>query len=236
MTHDQAQERLHDYVDGVLGVAEREALEAHLAGCAECRRELAALQELLVRAAGLPDEIPPARDLWPAIAAAIEDEAAARRERAAAPAGRPRGVLRRLFAPGGDRLASALAAAAVLALVAVVVWRALVAPGPGDAPLRLAERTGPGETPAAVAAALATLEAECRAGDVQLAGLARRGGASPCLASVSASMGEVDQAIATARAAWRRHPDDPVLARRVLAAYKAKASLQKQAFSARCRV
>ncbi|MBN2170076.1 MAG: hypothetical protein JW819_02005, partial [Candidatus Krumholzibacteriota bacterium] len=208
------------------------ALEAHLAACPECRRELAALRDLLARAAELPDAIPPSRDLWPGIAAAIGDGAAARRKRAP---GEPRGI-RRLFAPGGGRLAPVLAAAAVLAVVAVMVWRALVAPGPGEAPPRLAERILPAEAPVGMAVAVASLEAECRDGDIQLTDLARRNGASPCLVAMTAGMDEVDQAIATARAAWQQQPDDRLLAHRVLAAYRAKASLQRHALSARCRV
>jgi hypothetical protein len=53
---DQQRERLSAYLDGELPASAREPLERHLAGCAECRRELDALREVraLLRALPLP--------------------------------------------------------------------------------------------------------------------------------------------------------------------------------------
>ena len=38
--HDEWNDRLSEYLDGELEPAEQRALEAHLAGCAECRADL----------------------------------------------------------------------------------------------------------------------------------------------------------------------------------------------------
>jgi anti-sigma factor RsiW len=59
-------ERLSEYIDGELASHERAELEAHLAGCDECRTLVADLRAVVTRAAAL-EPAPPAADLWPAI-------------------------------------------------------------------------------------------------------------------------------------------------------------------------
>jgi len=67
---DQWTDRFSDYLDGGMGGTERQALEQHLAGCAECRSVLDQLTRVRARARVLPDQAP-ARDLWPEIAREI---------------------------------------------------------------------------------------------------------------------------------------------------------------------
>src|SRR5881409_1841187 len=67
---DQWTDRLSEYLDGGLGVAERAALEAHAVSCAACRTTLDELRRVVARAQALQDR-PPAADLWPDIAARI---------------------------------------------------------------------------------------------------------------------------------------------------------------------
>jgi len=67
MTDPHMDATLNEYVDGTLGVAERAAAEAHLAGCARCREAVAQLRALVAGARGLPQAIEPARDLWASI-------------------------------------------------------------------------------------------------------------------------------------------------------------------------
>src|SRR3989441_4274875 len=67
---DQWTDRLSDYLDGDLGVADRGALEAHLASCPACEATLVELRRVVARAQALDDR-PPATDLWPAIAEQI---------------------------------------------------------------------------------------------------------------------------------------------------------------------
>src|SRR3989337_1834176 len=67
---DQWTERLSEYLDGTLPETDRRQLEAHLAGWADCRPVLAEREQVVARARALEDR-PPARDLWPGIAAGI---------------------------------------------------------------------------------------------------------------------------------------------------------------------
>jgi hypothetical protein len=69
--NDRWTHRLSEYIDGDLGDRDRRALETHLAACATCRDEIEALRAVKERAHGL-EPVPPATDLWPAIAARIE--------------------------------------------------------------------------------------------------------------------------------------------------------------------
>ncbi len=81
--NDQWTDRLSEYLDGELDDAERVALEAHLATCVDCTTVLADLRRVVGRAQALDDR-PPARDLWPGIAARIgvsTDDLAKRRAR-----------------------------------------------------------------------------------------------------------------------------------------------------------
>ena len=69
-THQEWNDRLSEYVDGELEPAERAALEAHLASCAECRTDLAGLRAVVSRAQSLVDR-PPSGNLWPGVAARL---------------------------------------------------------------------------------------------------------------------------------------------------------------------
>jgi hypothetical protein len=62
---------LSDYLDDELDAGERTAVEAHLEQCTACRDDLDALRAVAARAGALTDT-PPAADLWPGIAAAID--------------------------------------------------------------------------------------------------------------------------------------------------------------------
>lgn len=68
--NDQWTDRLSEYLDGELDDAERVALEAHLATCADCSAVLTDLRRVVARAQALDDR-PPARDLWNGIAERI---------------------------------------------------------------------------------------------------------------------------------------------------------------------
>ena len=58
---------LDEYLDDSIDAAGRARVEAHLAGCADCQRELAAIRNIAGLARALPAEIRPSRDLWPGI-------------------------------------------------------------------------------------------------------------------------------------------------------------------------
>ena len=75
--HDEWNDRLSEYIDGELEPAARGALEAHLAGCEECRADLASLGAVVTRAQALTDAAP-SSNLWPGIAERIGSRPARR--------------------------------------------------------------------------------------------------------------------------------------------------------------
>jgi anti-sigma factor RsiW len=68
--NDRWTEKLSEYLDGELSVAERQELEAHLTSCEECAAMLEQLRRVVTRAQDLEDR-PPAGDLWSGIAERI---------------------------------------------------------------------------------------------------------------------------------------------------------------------
>ena len=72
MKHDEVTRLLYDYLDEALSPGQVQAVEAHLADCAECREEVEALSTILTEAKRLPKAIEPERDLWPDIDAQLD--------------------------------------------------------------------------------------------------------------------------------------------------------------------
>lgn len=117
MTCDAVRDRLDEWLDGRLAGPPAAELEAHLAGCAECRIDVDAARAVRPAAAHLPRAIQPERDLWAGIAGRL----------------RPRGR-RELVLPTW-----ALAAAALLLIIAssgvtVALLRARAAPAASTLP------------------------------------------------------------------------------------------------------
>src|SRR5919197_890262 len=73
--HEEWTDKLSEYLDDELSPREREAVESHLRGCAECAAVLDDLTRVVERARRL-DRRPPRSDLWPGIAARIETHSA----------------------------------------------------------------------------------------------------------------------------------------------------------------
>src|SRR5260370_33896724 len=65
--NDRWTDRLSEYVDGELGVADARALEADRASCGDCRATLEALRRVVARGRAL-DERAAEADLWPEVA------------------------------------------------------------------------------------------------------------------------------------------------------------------------
>lgn len=66
MKNDHWTHRLSEYIDGELSADEEGACAAHLEVCPECAGTVEELRAVLAQASLLPD-LPPERDLWPAI-------------------------------------------------------------------------------------------------------------------------------------------------------------------------
>ena len=62
-----SEERLNDYVDGLLSADDAAEVERCLAASAEARETVESLRSLRLRVAELPASIEPSRDLWPEI-------------------------------------------------------------------------------------------------------------------------------------------------------------------------
>lgn len=111
MTCDEARALFTDLADGRLGAAERDAVGAHLATCAECRREWEGFERTLQLLHGLPRYRAPAGFPERVLSAAR-------------PAPWPRRLARRLFVPLHVKLPVEAAAIALIAVGASLMTRA----------------------------------------------------------------------------------------------------------------
>lgn len=110
MTWHPNEVQLNDFADDRLDESDRAAVEQHVAGCTDCAAAVAALRELLVRAAALPVSIEPPPRVWQAV-----------RSRTIAPRSSRAWMYWELRAP--------LAAAAVILAIAVSAVTWWMAPG-----------------------------------------------------------------------------------------------------------
>ena len=244
MNHEQARELLHDYLDGTLGREQRRTLEAYLEENSELREELIQLHRLLDRVAALPEEVAPARDLWPGIAAAIVEGGTAVEPglwghlAAWRPTFRERPIL---------ALRPALAVAAVLALVLLAAL--FQRDGDGGSELAVTpdatdeqwteQGPGPGSGQGSGTwqagesyAVLVALELECM--PVTSLAISHLGPAEDnqtvqSLGLIAHQQRIVDLAIADLRVAWAMYPESPYLTRLLKNAYRTKADLQRRA-------
>jgi predicted anti-sigma-YlaC factor YlaD len=196
MTCSEIDERLDDYVDGTLSENEFQEVELHLASCADCRAAEERLRQLLARAAALPRERTPGRDLWPEVA-----------ERLATPHWGGRWI--------------GLAAAAVLVLsTALFVLRGRPTPAPGPTTIPVAV---PAESPALAAAeedyarASAALLAALQGQKASLP--------PETMAALEKNMEVIDRALGEVREAMRRDPDNPKLTRMLAVTHRKKVDI-----------
>lgn len=190
-------ERLSAYVDGDLEGEVLAGAETHLATCEACRVAVQDLRRVVALARALDDR-PPAADLWPSIAERIG---------AARPDVVPIGSRRRSFAFSVPQLAAAGLALCALSAGGAVTAARFLAPGRAPAPLAL---TAPGGVARPVGDVTASYDAAIQ----ELEGLlgARRSDLdSGTVRAVETSLRIIDQAIAQARAAVERDPNNVYL-------------------------
>lgn len=223
-THDDRWlEKLSEHVDGGLPPEETRALEAHLAGCAECRQALADLRDIVTRAHEL-GPVEPERDLWPGIADAIS-----RAQVLAFPGTRSRHAPRGLFLTVPQLAAAGL----VLALVSgAATWWA----GPGVGARTLG--AGGADPLAQAAGATATLVAEelAPAPDLarELASLeavleqARSRLAPNTVRILEKNLGVIERAIQESRRALEVDPGNEYLRQHLDRAYRDKADFLRE--------
>ncbi len=143
-------ERLSEYLDEDLERSERESLEAHLEGCADCASVLAELKSVRERArAGLGDS-PVPTDLWPRIEARIESARTRPAPVTELEVTRtPRGSRGARFSFSLPELIAASVAIAILsggAVFALVKYRETGAPAPGRIVAKSPESGAPSPT------------------------------------------------------------------------------------------
>lgn len=216
--HDPWTDRLSEYLDGELAAADAEALEAHLAVCAHCRDTLMELSTVVERARTLPER-GPAVDLWPGIAAGI----GGRRGASVQP-------IRRRPARRFAFTMPQLAAAAVLlmALSGGTAWllrpAAVVSP-----PVPVAA----GEGPSVVRASGAPLEPVSYDNAIrELQQVLREQGGrldSSTVRVLTQNLALIDRAIAQARAALDRDPNDEYLTEHLAETMRRKLELLRRA-------
>ena len=191
-------ERLSAYADGALDGEALAAAEAHLTGCAECRAAVQDLRRVVGLARALDDR-PPAHDLWPGIAERI---GAARLSDVVPLAPRRRFVL---------SIPQLAAAGVALSLFSAgVAGTAVHFFGRGTAPATAVATAPDVALPQHVAATAAPYDAAIDELEGILA--ARRTELdSTTVRTVEASLRVIDRAIAQARAALLRDPNNPYL-------------------------
>lgn len=222
--HTEWTAQLSDYLDGDLGPAERAALEAHVAGCAECREVLAGLRRVVARAASLADT-PPAADLWPGIAGALgpaagrSDVLAFRPPRRSVPLPQAlaAGLLLAVLAGGSAWLARGYLAPAA---------PAATAPAPADE-----GRGGGGPLrPVAVAAPLADPRYDAAVADLRRVLEAGRDRLAPeTIAVLERNLALIDAALADAQRALAADPANPYLTNHLTQTRLRKLRLLQQA-------
>ena len=196
MTCSEIDERLDDYVDGTLSEGEFQEVELHLAACADCRAAEEQLRQVLARAAALPRERTPRRDLWPEVA-------------------------ERLVTPAWGGRWIGLAAAAVLVLATgLFLFRSGPAPVPGPTAIPAAAA---GEAPALAAAEEEYARASAA---LMAAVQEQKASLPPeTIAALERNMEVIDRALVEVRVALGRDPENPRLTRMLAATHRKKVDI-----------
>jgi Putative zinc-finger len=216
-------DRLSEYLDEELSAEERDACEAHLLGCAECREILGELRVIAVEARQLEDA-EPAVDLWPGIRERLGSLPA---RRLGGPVARRQGssVVRRISLSLPQLLAAGLVFAVLGAGGAVALGGlgggAPVAGGPVivGAPAAIPVATLPGEE--TWDRAVSELRAVLDAGRDKL---------DPATVRVlEESLGTIDRALDSSRRALAADPANPYLNTHVQETMRRKVALLRHA-------
>lgn len=197
MTHETWRDRLSEYVDGELSVAEREAVDQHVSQCAECRAAVDELRRVVARAHTLDDRAPD-RDLWTGIASRLE-------QRPGVADLEQRRTRRRVSFSVPQLLAAGLA---LMLLSGASVWLLLAPAGSAPATSTVAVNSPVGE--AAVAAAMPGYQAA--ASDLQRVLADLRDRLDPeTVRVIEENLAVIDRAIDEAQAALAQDPANPFL-------------------------
>ncbi|MEO5511014.1 MAG: zf-HC2 domain-containing protein [Longimicrobiales bacterium] len=228
------EDRVQDYVDDLLCPEERAEVEQHLAACAQCLSEVAALRDLVADLHNLPAEIQPDSDLLSVIHARIDAHATHATDATHAThttdttdtttAARLRD--RSLYS-----LRYPLAAAAVV-LIAVSTALTVMLVQRNGGSVRLGNngsRNGSTVLASRQTSAVDQRYSEATAELENLLQSQRSQLAPETIRLVEENLRVIDQALAEARAALREDPSDPALSDFVRSAYEKKIDLLRHA-------
>lgn len=225
--HSHWMDRLSEYRDGSLDDEERRALEAHLSVCPECATALAEIDEVIRRARDLGD-VPPARDLWPDIEAALSAHPAGREgvviplpTKDPAVEARPAGLyLSRRQLAAAAVIVALMSAAATWALAPRSTTRSVQVPASTQGVVMPASSRGEGP-PTALADELAHLEATLAVAQQRLDPSTVR--------IIQKNLDVIDRAIQDSQRALATDPADPFLREHLQAVYRQKADYLREA-------
>lgn len=221
-TSDTFTDRLSDYLDDEVGAAERASIEAHLAGCADCRATLDSLRAVMARAARLEDSAPEV-DLWPGVAARIQP--AARRAARVSPFRRALSAQRFTFTL--PQLAAA--SLALMVLSGGLVWMARSGDPRADFQPISAEAV-PGDVVAMAPANFADAHYDAAVADLEKTLEDGRGRLDPeTIRVIEENLGAMDRAIDQCRRALTADPANVYLNSHLAASRQRKLELLRRA-------
>jgi anti-sigma factor RsiW len=221
MANDAFTSRLSDYVDDETDGAERRAIEAHLAHCAECRQIVEELRAVVAHAASLA-AVPPERDLWPGIVARL----------AAGPAAGVRLFSRLLSARRFSFTLPQIAAAAlaIMLLSGGVVWMARSGDPRADFESLSAQATGTVSGPRSAPAEVSDTTYDQAVTDLEGALQAGRTRLDPATVRIlEENLASIDRAIDQSRRALAADPANLFLNSHLAAARHRKLALLRRA-------
>ncbi len=227
MSTDKWIDRLSEYLDGELEKRDREALEAHLPGCAECSAALDDLRAVVARAGSLDDR-GPSRDLWSGIAERIGAGSGAAVEVRAIESApwRREGLFGRRLSFSLPQLAAAAVALIVVSGAVAGGWVGMRAAGSraaGPAP-------NPAEMTVATASSLGGARYDSAVVELEQALVANRGQLDTVTVRIlEENLGIIDRAIDQARRALAADPGSVYLSSHLAATLKRKMDLLRRA-------
>lgn len=232
MSDNLSEQRLQDYVDGLLPPDEAAELEDALAEAPEARATVELLRSLRREAGALPSSIAPPRDLWPDIRARMAPAPLAPVEARVEPRGGPAEAASAGTAatPWWPRLAARQwAALAAAAMVLVVTSSALTAWIVGTSP---AGDNPPAEAAGVVLEGMPSIEVRyaSQIEQLQLVLDQNRDALDPdTVSTIETNLRVIDRAIRSAQEALQEDPLDAGLSRMLDSNYRHKLQLLQRA-------
>ncbi|GMW01410.1 MAG: hypothetical protein AMXMBFR84_25470 [Candidatus Hydrogenedentota bacterium] len=219
------EERLNDYVDGLMAPSEARDFEETALKDPEVREAECRLRSLLSAAKALPREVQPSCDLWGCIESRLSRRCASRSYTTPVPHGSPAPQRHHRWARwAAPALAAAFACVFVAGLIARDMLQGSTPPG-----LVGSSAAAPALTPA-IEQEFAKVDAEyAEARSALLAALAQSDLPETTIETFVANLNIIDDAISETRLALKNNPENGQLMRSLVASYDRKRALIQEA-------